>query len=120
MYHEKVGRLERKYQENKQPSCQEQRNKNVGIIDVPSKQDTTGAVIKKVEQELLGLKEKNDYIIINNLCIAEYSAGVGIAALADETILVIESETIDGNRAMELKRELDMNKVHVLGSVFIK
>lgn len=97
-----------------------ERNKRVGFIDVIEKQDTTGSVVEKVEKELFELKEKNDYVIINNLCIASYAAAVAVCAFADETILVIESGTINGNRAMELKRELDMNGVHVLGSIFIK
>lgn len=66
------------------------------------------------------LMQTYDYIIIDNGAIEHQAESVAIAAICDETILLIEKGTVKGNRAMHLKKELDMNGVHVLGSIFVK
>lgn len=71
-------------------------------------------------QKLKEITQSYDYIIIDNCAIEQQAESIAIAAECDETILLIEKGTVKGNRAMHLKRELDMNKVHVLGSIFIK
>ena len=97
----------------------EERNKKVCLINV-EEVDVSGEIVEKLEKDLCELKEKFDYIVICDLSISHYAEGVAIAALSDETILIIEKGTVNGDKAIELKRELDLNGAHVLGAIFVK
>ena len=98
----------------------ENRNKKVEIIDLTEGRYIEGREIDNLEKNILNLKEKYDYVLINDTCIEKDSLAVAVASLCDETILLIEKGKVNGNRALELKRELDMNNAHVLGCIFIK
>lgn len=90
------------------------RGKKGALIKAGWEEDTT---LKQVLEEV---KKETDYVIVNTVSIAEKAVGMTIAAECDVTVLLIEKNKVDGNCAMRLKRELDMNHADVLGAVFIK
>lgn len=65
-------------------------------------------------------KKSYDCIILNALPINQHATGTEVAALCETTVLLIEKGKMNGNRAMWLKREMDMNGIHILGAIFVK
>lgn len=86
---------------------------------------TFGMEIKNVavlefEEFLNKVKTSYDFIIVNSLPVGQWAEGITIAAACDETIILIEKGKTNGSRAMQLKRQLDMNSIQILGSIFIR
>lgn len=82
--------------------------------------DIKNTAVSEFEEFLKKAKYSYDFIIVNSLPIGQWAEGITVAAACDETILLIEKGKTNGSWAMQLKRQLDMNHVHILGSIFIR
>lgn len=82
--------------------------------------DIKNTVVLEFTELLNKVKIAYDYIIVNSLSIGQWAEGITVAAACDETILLIEKGVTNGSRAMQLKRQLDMNNIHILGCIFIR
>jgi len=71
--------------------------------------------------ELLGaLRERYDYVIVDTPPLGSMIDAAIIAAVTDGTILLIEYNTIDYNKALKVKEQLEKANARILGVVLNK
>lgn len=88
------------------------RKVNVGILSLNKEQES---YLEQFEQ----LQKENEIVIVNGGNTAQNVQTPYIAGKCDTTLVVIENNKVDGNKAIGLQRELELNGASTLGAVYI-
>ena len=83
-------------------------------------ESTPSVTLTEVEEMLKGLRPYYDLIVIHSPAILKDGFGSSLAQLADGTVLIVEAERTRAPVASEIKRLIQTNGGHLIGTVLNK